>query len=137
MFSFLLVFLSSCFHFFRCFLVFSLLIAFAHFIVSSLFVRYLIFVLLLWMPWIWGSVFTLRHFSPYTPSCFYQVFPTAFCLEGCMACHWGLKNRPAPSVCLNHIMFGNYMIHRELCLKILSKYVPLVVKSLINFKHIS
>ena len=48
------------------------------------------------------------------------------------------ENRPGPSVCLNHTVLGNNMISMELYLN-LSKYVDklLVVKSLINFKHIS
>ena len=73
-------------------------------------------------------------------SCFYQGFPVAwkFCLEGCRASRWGSKQRPGSSVCFNDTVFRNYMISRELYLN-LSRCVNklLVVKSLINVKHIN
>ena len=61
-------FISSCFHFFRCLWMSSLLIAFVHF--TSLFVRYFSFVLLLHCK-CYGferAFFTVRGFLPYTPS---------------------------------------------------------------------
>ena len=61
-------FISSCFHFFRCLWMSSLLIAFVHF--TSLFVRYFSFVLLLHCK-CYGferAFFTVRRFLPYTPS---------------------------------------------------------------------
>ena len=47
--------------------------------------------------------------------------------------HWGSKYRPSPSVCLNHTLFANNMISRELYIN-LSKHVDklLVAKSFIN-----
>ena len=79
-FHFVHVFISSwfhfsCFHFFRCFRVFLVLITSVHFIVSSVFVKLFIFVLL--YSEYYGSertFFTLRRFLPYTPSWFYQGF---------------------------------------------------------------
>ena len=61
-----------------------------------------------------------------------------FSLGGCSAFQWCLKHRPDPSVCLNHSVFGNYIISGELYLNV-SKYVGklLVAKSLINFKYFS
>ena len=52
-------FIFSCFNFFLFSFrqTFLLLIAFVHFTVSSLFVRYFVFVLLPWKLWIWESVF--------------------------------------------------------------------------------
>ena len=62
-------FISSCFYFLRCFRVFSLLITFFHFTVSSLFVRYFVFVLLYRKCYGFErAFFTLRRFLPYTPS---------------------------------------------------------------------
>ena len=62
-------FISSCFYFFRCFRVFSLLIAFFHFTVSSLFVRYFVFVLLYRKCYGFErAFFNLRRFLPSTPS---------------------------------------------------------------------
>ena len=61
-----------------------------------------------------------------------------FFLEGFRSSHWGSKHRIGPSVCLNHTVFGNYVISRELCLN-LSKYVDILPlrKSVINSKHFS
>ena len=82
--------------------------------------------------------FTLRSFIPNNLYLLLSRLPWGrqFCLEGWMVSHWGLKHRPSPSVCLNHTVFGNYMISRELNIW---KYVDklLVVKSLINLKHFS
>ena len=49
-----------------------------------------------------------------------------------------VRDRPIPSLCFNHTVFGNCMIHRELYLD-LPKYVDklLVAKSLISYKHFS
>ena len=79
MFSFPLAFISSWFYFFVfLFLqIFSLLIAFAHFTVSSLFVRYFVFVLLPQVLRIWENVFYSQAFLPYFPFWFYQGFPGA------------------------------------------------------------
>ena len=61
-----------------------------------------------------------------------------FFLEDCRAFYSGSKHRLGPFVGLNQEIFGNYMISMELYLNF-SKYVDklLVVKSLINFNHIS
>ena len=73
-FSFLLAFTSFCFHFFMfSFLqMFLMLLAFVHFTAFSLFVRYLVFVLLYHECYGFERVpFILRWFLPYTPSYFY------------------------------------------------------------------
>ena len=55
-----------------------LLIAFFHFTVSSLLVRYFVFVLLPRVLQIWNSAFySQAFFAIHTPSCFYQGFPGA------------------------------------------------------------
>ena len=90
-------------------------------------------------------LFTLRTFLPYTlsrhlaqPALIRVFWWWQFCLEGCRASHWGLRQRPNPSLCLSHTVFGSFMISRELYLN-LSKFVDtlLVVTILINFKRFS
>ena len=72
------VFISSRFHFYRCFWVYSSMIAFVYFIVSSLFFRYFVFALLYRECYGFErACFTPRCFLPYTLSCFYQGFPGA------------------------------------------------------------
>ena len=75
LFSFLHVSISSFSSFLERFL---LLIAFFNFTVSSLFVRYFVFVLLPRVLQIWNSAFySLAFFAIDTPSCFYQGFSGA------------------------------------------------------------
>ena len=90
------------------------------------------------------TFFTLMHFLPYTPSqhLAQPAFIKAslgwqFSFEGCRVSHWRLKHRLNPSVCLNHTVFGNYMISRKLYLN-LSKYFDklLLGKSFINFTNL-
>ena len=137
MFFLLDVFISSCFHFFRRFWVFSLLVAFVHFTVSSLFLYCCCYCECYGFE---KAFFTLRCFFNLTLlSCFYQGFPGASSSALKVAgWNWGSKHRPDPSVCLNHTVFGSYMINRELYLNS-PKYGDklIVAKSLINFKHIS
>ena len=116
-FSFLLAFTSFCFHFFMfSFLqMFLMLLGFVHFTVFSLRVLRISE----------SVLFTLHSFL------FLLRLP-------CRSFHWGLKHRPEASVCLNHTVFCNYIISRELYLKY-SKYAHklLTVNNLINFKHFS
>ena len=112
-------FISSCFRFFMFwFLMSLLLIAFVCFTVSLLFVRYFIFVLLLRVLQIREIVFYSQTFFTLDSFLLLSSFPCGqlFCLEGCRASHWGSKHRPGPFVCLNHTVFSNYMISRELYL---------------------
>ena len=85
--------------------MFSLLIAFAYFTISSL---------LLLLPRvlrIWGSVFnsqalfTLHPFPTFDTTWFYQGFPEATVQPSRLKGR-GSKNKPGPSVCLNHTVFG-------------------------------
>ena len=69
-------FICSCFNFFKWFWVFSLLIAFVHFTIFSLFVN-TSFLCCWTVTGFDRAVFTLRLFLPYTPSSFYQGFPGA------------------------------------------------------------
>ena len=122
LFSFLLVFISSCFRFFRCFYYWLHLCCYCE---------------------CYGfekEFFTFRRFLSYTPFLFLSRLPwsRSYSLEGCRASHWDSKHRPRPYFCLNNTRFSNYMINREFYLN-LSKYVDklLLVKSFINFKHIS
>ena len=118
LFSFLSLFISSCFCLLKFFFTLCVVTASAldvreNFLLSGSF--YLTHVLLLSMlPLGWQ-----------------------FNLEGCRTFHWG-SHWPGPSVCLNHTVFDNYMRSSELYLNF-SKYFDklLVGKSLINFKHFS
>ena len=126
----------GCFHFFMFSFplhMFLLMIAFVYFTVSSL-----LFLLRRVLP-IWERIFYSKAFCTLHSFLLLSSFPSGL---------WRFqtskdsKHRPIckldPSVCLNHTIFGNYIISRKLCLN-LSKYVDklLVAKSLINFKHIS
>ena len=110
--------------------MFLLLIAFVHFTVSLLFVRRFVFALLPQVLWIWESVFTLHSFPTFGTTCFYQGFPGSELLTEVQ------KHRLDPSVCLNHTVFGNCMVSREIFFN-LSKCVDklLVGKGLINFTY--
>ena len=121
-FSFLLVFISSCFRFVRRFYCWLHLLTslFLHCLLSTSFLccyreRY----------GFERAFFTLRQFLFYTPLAQLAIMKTSlglFCLEGCRASHWGLNYRINPPVYLNHKVFGNYVISRELFSN-LSKYV--------------
>ena len=66
-----------------------------------------------WVLRIWGGLlycqafFTLHSFSKFGTTCFYQGFSGSrqFFHEGWRTYHWGLKQRPGPSACLNHTVF--------------------------------
>ena len=88
--------------------MFLLLIAFVHFTVSLLFVRRFVFALLLQVLWIWESVFTLHSFPTFGTTCFYQGFPGSELLTEVQ------KHRLDPPVCLNHTVFDNCMVSREI-----------------------
>ena len=113
--------------------MFLLLIAFVHFTFFHSVCQVLCFCV------VTASATNLREsFLPYTPSCFYQGFLELAVLPWRLqvqnwGCHWGSKHRPSPSVCLNHTLFANNMISRELYIN-LSKHVDklLVAKSFIN-----
>ena len=127
MFSFIYVFISSCFHFFRCFRVFSLLITFVHFTLHCFFTvcQVLHFcVVELQVLQIWKGVFYSQAFFNLHSFLLFARLACGrqFCLEGCRSSHWASKHRLGPSVCLNHTDFVNYMINRELHSN-LSKYV--------------
>ena len=118
--------------------MFLLLIAFVHFTVSLLFLRYFVFVLLPWVLRIWKSVFYSQAF--FTLHSFLLLSRHSWgqqsYLKGDRTSYWGLKHTPNSSVRLNPTVFSNYMISSKLYLN-LSKYGDklLVGKSLINFKH--
>ena len=153
----------KCFHFtidfYYCFRTFSLLTAFVHFTVSwdvflwptffTVTVFFVVFFLLLrFLYCCTASAMDLREhlfllgvfYFTLLPNIWYKLLLSRlpwgwqFHLKGCGVSHWGSKYRPYPSVCLNHTVFCNCNISRELCLY-LSKYVDklLVAKSLINF----
>ena len=135
-FWFLFVFVSSYFRFFRCFYFWL------HLFTSLL------------LHCLWGTLFlccyrecygfdraffTLRHFLPNTPSCFYQGFPGANSSDlEVVGPPLRFEIQNCSIYFLNHTVFGSYIIIRELYLN-LSKYVDklIVAKILINFKHIS
>ena len=58
------------------------------------------------LPDIWCNVGCSN--DTIAPTCFYQDFPghKQFRFEGSKASHWGSKQRPGPSVCLNHTVFS-------------------------------
>ena len=141
-FLFFLVFISSFYCFFRYF-------SCSLYLFISLFLRFLL--LLLRMLRIWENnfyshtFFTLHSFQMFGTTCFYQGFPGADRRQVGSLQPWRLQGIPlrfetqtCPSLYLNHTVFGNYIISLELYLN-LWKYVDklLVVKSLINFAHIS
>ena len=116
-FSFLLVLISWCFHFF----MFSFL---QMFLLLTIFVHFIVFSFLCYYRECYEferAFFTLRWFLSYTPSLQNSLRPAvqAWRLQTSV---WDSKHRLGPSVCLNHSVFGNYMINRELYLKF-SKYV--------------
>ena len=51
--------------------------------------------------------FTLHSFPTFDTTCFYQGFPGSqqLFVEGFRASHWGSKQVPCPSVCMNHTVF--------------------------------
>ena len=136
-FSFLRVFIFSCFHFFM-FSFLQMFLLSMHFLTSLCFFT-AVFAAIASATDLKEVFFTLRQLFTLQPFLLLLRLPWVwqFSVEGCKAFYWSLKHRPNPSICLNHAVFGNYMISRKLYLN-LSKYVDklLMVKSLINVKHI-
>ena len=138
MFSFLLIFISSCFRFVRRFYCWLHLF-------TSLFLHYLSgtsFLCCYHESYGFGRAFFTLRIVFFTLFWHHLLLSRLhlgrrFCLEGCRASHWGWKHRLSPPVYLNHTVFSNYMISREFFLN-LSKHVDklLVVKNLTNFEHI-
>ena len=128
-------FISSCFYFFMFLFLqmFLLLIAFVHFTFFSLCLSGTLFFCCYRECYGFeGGFFTLHSFL------LLSRLPgggsSALKIAGSkLRFHWGSKHRPSPSVCLNHTLFANNMISRELFIN-LSKHVDklLVAKSFIN-----
>ena len=103
---FRLVSISSCHHFFRCF----------HFWLH-LFTSLFLYCCCCYRE-CYGferALFTFRRFLPYTlfqnlekSDLFLSrhLWGWQFSYGGCRASHWGLKNRPCSSICLNLTVFG-------------------------------